>query len=107
MTIEYTLIEGLNDGKDTARELVELVRRRLVFVNLIPWNPIPNRDWRPSTAPAVRGFLSVLLDAGVPAAIRTPRGRDIAAACGQLRLERGIISDPAPADAPSPDRESA
>lgn len=107
VTIEYTLIEGLNDGKDTARELVELVRRRLVFVNLIPWNPIPNRDWRPSTAPAVRGFLSVLLDAGVPAAIRTPRGRDIAAACGQLRLERGIISDPAPADAPSPDRESA
>ena len=102
VTFEYTLIEGLNDAEDTARELVDLLGRRLVFVNLIPWNPIPNRDWRPTETSAARRFLSVLLDADVPAAIRTPRGRDIAAACGQLRLERGLSE---PADAPSPGPE--
>lgn len=107
VTFEYTLIEGLNDAKDTARELVDLIGRRLVFVNLIPWNPIPSRNWRPSTASAARRFLSVLKTAGVPAAIRTPRGRDIAAACGQLRLERDFIGEPAPTAAPSRGQESA
>jgi len=107
VTFEYTLIAGVNDAEDTARELVDLLGRRLVFVNLIPWNPIPGRDWRPSTGSAMRRFLSVLEGAGVPAAIRVPRGRDIAAACGQLRLERDFIGATAPANAPSPGQESA
>ncbi|MFQ5529375.1 MAG: radical SAM protein, partial [Gemmatimonadota bacterium] len=107
VTIEYTLIEGLNDARDTARELADLLGRRLVFVNLIPWNPIPGRDWKPSARSAVRGFLSTLLEAGVPAAIRTPRGRDIAAACGQLRLERGVSAGLIPAGVPNHDPESA
>ena len=107
VTFEYTLIEGLNDSEDTARELVDLVGRRLVFVNLIPWNPIPGRDWRPSSKSAARRFLSVLEDADVPAAIRTPRGRDIAAACGQLRLERDPKGVAVPTNFPSPDQVSA
>lgn len=90
VSLEYTLIEGVNDGEDTARELVRRIGSRLVFVNLIPWNPIPGRDWRPSPASAIRRFLAVLETAGVSAAVRTPRGRDIAAACGQLRLERDV-----------------
>lgn len=105
VTFEYTLIEGLNDAEDTARELVVLLGRRLVFVNLIPWNPIPGRDWRPSNGSALRRFLAVLEAAGVPAAIRVPRGRDIAAACGQLRLERDVIGATASVSAPSPDQE--
>jgi 23S rRNA (adenine2503-C2)-methyltransferase len=89
VTLEYTLIGGLNDSEDTARELVDLVGKRLVFINLIPWNPIPGRDWKTTSNSAARRFLAVLEAAGVPSAIRTPRGRDIAAACGQLRLSRG------------------
>lgn len=90
VTLEYTLIEGLNDAEETARELVDLIGGRLVFVNLIPWNPIPGRDWEPSGPGAIDRFLAILQAAGVPSAIRTPRGRDIAAACGQLRLEREL-----------------
>jgi 23S rRNA (adenine2503-C2)-methyltransferase len=90
VTFEYTLIEGLNDDVETARELVELVAGRLVFVNLIPWNPIPGREWAPSGGGAIHRFLEVLQAAGIPSAVRTPRGRDIAAACGQLRLEREV-----------------
>lgn len=88
VTFEYTLIAGVNDSVETARELVALIGDRLVFVNLIPWNPIPGRDWTPSDGKAIGAFLDVLQTAGVPSAVRTPRGRDIAAACGQLRLER-------------------
>lgn len=88
ISFEYTLIEGLNDAPGTAELLVELIGDRLAFVNLIPWNPIPGRDWAPSGGGAISRFLDVLQTAGVPSAVRTPRGRDIAAACGQLRLER-------------------
>jgi 23S rRNA (adenine2503-C2)-methyltransferase len=106
LTFEYTLIAGLNDAEDTARELVALLGRRLVFVNLIPWNPIPGRDWKASSGSAARRFLTVLEDAGIPAAIRVPRGRDIAAACGQLRLERDLTGRGVPAGVPNPDQES-
>jgi len=90
VTFEYTLIAGINDSEQTARELVELLGDRLVFVNLIPWNPIPGRDWRSSGKRAIGAFFDVLQAAGIPSAVRTPRGRDIAAACGQLRLEREL-----------------
>jgi 23S rRNA (adenine2503-C2)-methyltransferase len=90
ISFEYTLIEGLNDAPETAQLLVELIGSRLAFVNLIPWNPIPGRDWAPSDGAAISRFLGVLQAAGVPSAVRTPRGRDIAAACGQLRLEREV-----------------
>ena len=107
VTLEYTLIGGLNDSEDTARELVDRVGKRLVFVNLIPWNPIPGRDWKSTTGSAARSFLRVLDTAGVPAAIRTPRGRDIAAACGQLRLSRQGPPDSSPATSSSPNPVSA
>ncbi len=90
VTLEYTLIAGLNDSVETARELVTLIGERNVFVNLIPWNPIPGRDWEPSGEAAIEAFLRVLQNANVASAVRTPRGQDIAAACGQLRLERGV-----------------
>ncbi|MGD8495995.1 MAG: 23S rRNA (adenine(2503)-C(2))-methyltransferase RlmN [Gemmatimonadales bacterium] len=90
VSFEYTLIEGLNDAPETAQLLAELIGDRLAFVNLIPWNPIPGRDWAPSGDAAIARFLEVLQASGLPAAVRTPRGRDIAAACGQLRLEREL-----------------
>ena len=88
ISIEYALLDGVNDAASQASDLVRLLSGLRVFVNLIPWNPIPGRDWKTSPPERTRAFLGVLESAGMRAAIRTPRGRDIAAACGQLRLAR-------------------
>lgn len=99
ITFEYTLIEGVNDAPDLARELLALLAGLDAFVNLIPYNPIPGRAWAPSRLSRARAFLGILERGGVAAAIREPRGRDIAAACGQLRLERaGAATQTAPQD---------
>ncbi len=87
ITFEYTLIDGINDDPRLAGELVGLLRGLPAFVNLIPLNPIPFVDWSPSPPNRVAAFAGVLRDRGIEAAVRTPRGRDISAACGQLRLE--------------------
>jgi 23S rRNA (adenine2503-C2)-methyltransferase len=87
ITFEYVMIDGVNDELDHARELAGLVRRFQSHVNLIPYNPIPGPEWKPSTPERLRAFAALLEELGVPATIRTPRGRDIAAACGQLRAE--------------------
>ena len=89
ITFEYTLIDRVNDSPELAESLADLLQDLDSFVNLIPYNPIPGRDWRPSSATRIASFLQVLESRGVEAAVRRPRGRDIAAACGQLRLERG------------------
>ncbi|MBR9988389.1 MAG: 23S rRNA (adenine(2503)-C(2))-methyltransferase RlmN [Gemmatimonadetes bacterium] len=87
ITFEYVMIDGVNDELDHARELAALVGRFQAHVNLIPFNPIPGPDWRPSPHERLRAFADVLEAGGVPATVRSPRGRDIAAACGQLRAE--------------------
>jgi 23S rRNA (adenine2503-C2)-methyltransferase len=89
ITFEYTLIRGINDSRELAESLADLLEGVDGFVNLIPYNPIPGRDWRPSSPARIAAFAEVLEARGVEAAVRRPRGRDIAAACGQLRLERG------------------
>jgi 23S rRNA (adenine2503-C2)-methyltransferase len=85
ITFEYVMIHGVNDELEHAHELARLVGRFQSHVNLIPFNPIPGPDWRPSTPERLRAFADVLESSGVPATVRSPRGRDIAAACGQLR----------------------
>jgi 23S rRNA (adenine2503-C2)-methyltransferase len=85
ITFEYTMIDGVNDDPALAVTLASLASSLQAFVNLIPLNPIPYRDWRPSPPERIRAFLKVLQDRGVSAAVREPRGRDIDAACGQLR----------------------
>ncbi|MGH7448968.1 MAG: 23S rRNA (adenine(2503)-C(2))-methyltransferase RlmN [Longimicrobiales bacterium] len=87
ITFEYVMIDGVNDELEHARELAALVGRFQAHVNLIPFNPIPGTDWRPSPHERLRAFAAVLESGGVPATVRSPRGRDIAAACGQLRAE--------------------
>lgn len=89
ITFEYTLIRGVNDSPELAGRLVDLLEGLDAFVNLIPYNPIPGRDWLPSPPERIAAFVQVLDARGLSAAVRQPRGRDIAAACGQLRLERG------------------
>lgn len=90
ITFEYTMIQGLNDSPALARELAALVGEFGSHVNLIPYNPIPGNDWRPTPEAGIRRFAEVLEAAGVPVSVRTPRGRDIAAACGQLAAEHRL-----------------
>ena len=92
ITFEYTLIEGINDDPALARRLAGQLQGLSAYVNLIPLNPIPFVDWRPSSPARVAAFAGTLRRLGVEAAVRTPRGRDISAACGQLRLERESLS---------------
>ena len=88
ITFEYTMIRDVNDGLALLPPLVDLARRARAFVNLIPFNPIPHVDWRPSRPGRIRAFRDGLRNAAVAVAVRTPRGRDIDAACGQLRATR-------------------
>jgi 23S rRNA (adenine2503-C2)-methyltransferase len=85
ITFEYVLLHGVNDQAGHAREVVELVRGIRCKVNLIALNPGPGIVFATPEERNVRTFQSVLVAAGVPAFIRRPRGRDIYAACGQLK----------------------
>jgi len=85
LTFEYVLLHEVNDDPAHAREVVELVRGIRCKVNLIALNPGPGIDFSTPEDRKVQAFQRVLIDAGVPAFIRRPRGRDIYAACGQLK----------------------
>ena len=92
ITFEYTMIRGVNDDLSLAPRLSKMAKELRAFVNLIPFNPIPHQDWRPSARGRVAAFARILERDGVSVAVREPRGRDIDAACGQLRatsLEAG------------------
>jgi len=86
LTFEYVLLDQVNDSPQAARELVELIRGIRSKVNLIALNPGPGIDFRTPADPRVLAFQQVLINAGIPTFIRRPRGRDIFAACGQLKL---------------------
>jgi 23S rRNA (adenine2503-C2)-methyltransferase len=85
LTFEYVLLGGVNDAPENAREVLRLVRGIRAKVNLIAWNPGPGVAFVMPDAERVQAFQSILIAAGVPTFIRKPRGRDIYAACGQLK----------------------
>ena len=85
LTFEYVLLRGTNDSAEHARELAQLVRNLKAKVNLIALNPGPGVAFETPDEKCVLEFQRILVDAGVPAYIRRPRGRDIYAACGQLK----------------------
>ncbi len=87
ITFEYVMLRGVNDSEAEARELVRLIAGLPAKVNLIPFNPWPGSQYEPSGNAVVERFSKIVNDAGFSAPIRTPRGRDILAACGQLRTE--------------------
>ncbi len=89
ITFEYVLLDGVNDSADHARQLIELVRGIRCKVNLIALNPGPDIPFGTPAESAVQTFQSLLMQAGVPAFVRRPRGRDIYAACGQLKRTAG------------------
>ncbi|MBV9480075.1 MAG: hypothetical protein JO249_04885 [Acidobacteria bacterium] len=91
LTFEYVLLDHVNDSETNARELVELIRGLQAKVNLIALNPGPGITFRTPPQERVLRFQSILLAGGVPAFIRRPRGRDIYAACGQLKRTRDLM----------------
>ena len=84
VTVEYTLIAGVNDQPEQARELAQLLKDFPCKINLIPFNPFDQSDYRRPSGNAVSRFWQVLVDAGYIVTVRTTRGDDIDAACGQL-----------------------
>jgi 23S rRNA (adenine2503-C2)-methyltransferase len=88
VTFEYVMLGGVNDQPDHARQLALLARECRAFVNLIPLHPGGSQGFSPTPANAIARFARLLRDRGVEVAIRKSRGMDIAAACGQLRVER-------------------
>ncbi|HEX2093543.1 MAG TPA: 23S rRNA (adenine(2503)-C(2))-methyltransferase RlmN [Longimicrobiaceae bacterium] len=87
ITFEYVMIHGVTDLPELADELAEVIGGFKAFVNLIPFNPIPGTDWKPSSRNRLNYFVERLEARGISAFVRESRGRDIAAACGQLRAE--------------------
>ena len=91
LTFEYVLLGGVNDSPSHARELVDLIRGLRAKVNLIALNPGPEIPFSMPEPDRVLAFQSVLIAAGIPAFIRRPRGRDIYAACGQLKHTTELV----------------
>ena len=87
ITFEYVMLKGKNDSDADARELVRLIRQYKLpaKVNLIPFNPWPGAPYECSDPERIRRFSDIVFEAGISAPVRTPRGRDIDAACGQLK----------------------
>lgn len=101
VTFEYVLLAGINDSIDDARRLARLLVGLRCKVNVIPWNPHPSSSYRRPSPEAIERFQNEVKRQGLPAYLRTPRGDDIDAACGQLAAR------PRPGDAPGEPRPVA
>ena len=93
LTFEYVLLAGVNDAPEQAREVVELVRGIRAKINLIALNPGTELPYRTPEPERVLAFQRILVAAGIPTFVRRPRGRDIFAACGQLKREGFKVSE--------------
>ncbi len=87
VTFEYVMLDGINDSDADARELVRLLRGMPAKINLIPFNPWPGTKYKCSDWERIERFSEIIFRAGYASPVRTPRGRDILAACGQLKSE--------------------
>lgn len=96
ITFEYVLLNGVNDDTRNAEEVAALLRGLRSKVNLIALNPGPGIDFSTPGADRVTAFQNVLIKSGIPTFVRRPRGRDIFAACGQLKRTVEIATSPAP-----------
>ncbi len=87
LTFEYVMLKDKNDSDEDAHELIRLIRKYDLpaKVNLIPFNPWPGTPYECSTPERIKRFSSIIFEAGISGPVRTPRGRDIMAACGQLK----------------------
>jgi 23S rRNA (adenine2503-C2)-methyltransferase len=93
ITFEYVMIDHVNDFPEHATAFAGLIRDMLCHVNLIPLNPTPGSDMRPSSYHRCMAFQNILRQHGIPTTLRVRRGIDVQAGCGQLRtrLEDGLV----------------
>ena len=108
ITFEYVMLKDVNDSLEDAKQMVKLLRGIPAKINLIPFNPWPGTNYQCSDWETIERFADHINNAGYASPIRTPRGRDILAACGQLKSETEKLSararlmlDEAQADAPA------
>ncbi|RIK98113.1 MAG: 23S rRNA (adenine(2503)-C(2))-methyltransferase RlmN [Proteobacteria bacterium] len=92
ITFEYVMLKGVNDSLDDARQLVKLLKGIPAKINLIPFNPWPGTAYECSDWAQIEKFSEYVFNAGYSSPVRTPRGRDILAACGQLKSETERLS---------------
>ena len=92
ITFEYVMLDGINDSDAEARELVRLLAGIPAKINLIPFNPWPGANYGTSPSSRIERFADIVNKAGYASPVRTPRGRDIFAACGQLKSESERLS---------------
>jgi 23S rRNA (adenine2503-C2)-methyltransferase len=92
ITFEYVMLKGVNDSDADARELVRLLKGIPAKINLIPFNPWPGAPYECSDWERIERFSEIVFRAGYASPVRTPRGRDILAACGQLKSETEKLS---------------
>jgi 23S rRNA (adenine2503-C2)-methyltransferase len=85
ITFEYVMLKGVNDSLDDARALIKLLKNIPAKINLIPFNPWPGAAYECSDWDQIEKFSELIFNAGFASPVRTPRGRDILAACGQLK----------------------
>lgn len=85
----YVMLAGVNDQEEHAHQVVEWLGKKLAHVNLIQFNPIDDCDHLPSSRPTIERFQHIIQSAGFPVTVRYTMGRELDAACGQLRLKRG------------------
>lgn len=93
ISFEYSLVKGVNDTMECAKQLIELVKGMNCHINLIPVNPIKERDYEQSEKNSIRNFKEMLEKAGINVTVRREMGRDIDGACGQLRqnhIDKGL-----------------
>ncbi|KAJ2473682.1 hypothetical protein GGI02_000656 [Coemansia sp. RSA 2322] len=94
ITFEYVMLDGVNDSDQHARQLVDLISTLPAHVNLIPFNPWPGSVYQSSSPARVAAFCSLVRNLGIHASVRTPRGDDILAACGQLKSAHETTKTP-------------
>jgi 23S rRNA (adenine2503-C2)-methyltransferase len=95
ITFEYVMLKGVNDSRAEARALVRLLKGLPAKINLIPFNPWPGSAFECSDWETIERFSEIIFNAGYASPVRTPRGRDILAACGQLKSESEKLRAPA------------
>jgi 23S rRNA (adenine2503-C2)-methyltransferase len=102
IAFEYVMMAGFNDSLEDAQRLVELMQDQRAKVNLIPYNENPDREIRRPAADQVKAFQHHLVTSGVHCSVRTTRGRDISAACGQLGKAAELMARRLRASTPPP-----
>ena len=96
VTFEYSLVAGVNDGPDDVKELTGILKHRNCHLNLIPVNPIKERDFKKPDSKKAMEFQNKLEKNGINVTIRRERGSDIDGACGQLRRRYGAVKEERP-----------